>query len=185
MEFSTTHDYPAGLDRLWAAFGQPGYPRQKYLALGARLVRLDRFDACADTIDVDLERVVSLDTVALPAWTRHLLGDAQTLRHRTAWRRVSPHRVEACLDIVPLGLPVQARGTGSIDELPAGTSRMRLSWRVDSRLPVLGARVERIFADQVRAALDEDHRFTLGLLRQTAPARQSRAPRRTGATARR
>lgn len=169
MEFSTRHDYPAGLDRLWAAFGQPDYPRQKYLALGARSVRLDRFEADEQAIEVELERVVPLDAAQLPAWARRLLGREQALRQHSAWHRVSPDRVEARLEIVPAGLPVQARGIGAIVEQPAGTSRMALDWRVDSSLPVLGARVERLFAQQVRSALDEDHGFTVVYLRQSAP----------------
>jgi len=36
MEFTLTQDFPAGLDGLWAVFGRPEYPQQKYLAL-ARL----------------------------------------------------------------------------------------------------------------------------------------------------
>jgi hypothetical protein len=171
MEFSTTHDYPAGLDRLWAVFGRPEYPREKYLALGATAVRLDRFDADAQTIEVSLERVVPVAEARVPAWARRLLDHEQTLRHHTAWRRVLPRRVDARLEITPVGLPVQAHGTGSIVELSAGTSRMTLSWQVDSSLPMLGGRVERLFAEQVRTALDEDHRFTVRFLRQSAKAR--------------
>lgn len=171
MKFITTHDYPARLDRLWAAFGHPEYPRQKYLALGARAVRLDRFDADAQTIEVGLERVVPVAAAGMPAWLRRLLGREQTLRHRSAWRRVPPGRVDADLEIVPVGLPVQARGTGSIVELPAGTSRMTLTWQIDSSLPLLGDRVERLFAEQVRAALDEDHCFTVRFLQRSGDAR--------------
>jgi hypothetical protein len=39
MEFTITQDFPAGLDRLWAVFGRPDYPRRKYRAFGTgRLV---------------------------------------------------------------------------------------------------------------------------------------------------
>jgi hypothetical protein len=185
MEFSTSHDYPAGLDRLWATFGHPEYPQQKYLALGATAVRIDRFDADAQTIKVSLERVVPVAEARIPAWARCLLGREQTLCHDSAWRRVLPCRVDARLEITPVGLPVQARGTGSIVELPAGTSRMTLSWQIDSSLPMLGRRVERLFAEQVRTALDEDHRFTVRFLRQSAPARGGDAMQRPGQDARR
>jgi hypothetical protein len=42
---------------------------------------------------------------------------------------------------------------------------MELTWQVDS---ILGDRVERQFADQIRAALDDDHTFTLQYLHRTA-----------------
>jgi hypothetical protein len=42
---------------------------------------------------------------------------------------------------------------------------MELTWLVDS---MLGERVERQFADHIKAALDDDHTFTLQYLDQTA-----------------
>jgi hypothetical protein len=42
---------------------------------------------------------------------------------------------------------------------------MELTWQVDS---MLGEKVERHFADQIRAALDDDHTFTLQYLEQAA-----------------
>ncbi|WP_372526836.1 DUF2505 domain-containing protein [Piscinibacter sp.] len=166
MEFSLTQDFPAGLDRLWAAFGQPDYPQRKYLALGATAVRVQRFHITARAIEVDLERDVLVDKSRLPLWTRMLVGNQQTLRHRTAWRRVGPSQVGAELDISPSGLPVSAHGVGTIIEPVPGTTRMVLTWRVHS---MLGERVERLFVDQIRAALDDDHAFTLEYLRGIEP----------------
>jgi hypothetical protein len=39
-----------------------------------------------------------------------------------------------------------------------------LHWQVDAKLPILGDKVERLFADEIRAALDDDHAFTLQYL---------------------
>ena len=164
-----TQDFPAGLDRLWAVFGQPDYPRAKYAALGAAAVRVTRFEATAQAIEVELERDVPVQSSALPAWARSLMGAQQTLRHRTAWRRTGPGQATAELDISPVGLPVHAQAVGSLVQTQAGTTQMRLTWRVRSAVPVLGGRVERLFAGQIRDALAADHAFTLGYLRQTSP----------------
>lgn len=164
IELELTQDFPANLDRLWAAFGQRDYPVQKYLALGATAVRTVRFIASAQAIDVELERDVLLDPRRLPSWARWLTDRRPTLRHRSAWRRASPTRATAELHIVPLGLPVQAHARGTITETSAGASRMALTWRVSSDLPVVGARVERLFADLIRTSLDADHAFTLRYL---------------------
>ena len=64
---------------------------------------------------------------------------------------------------VPVGLPVRAHASGTIVESASGYTRMELTWQVDS---VLGERVERQFADQIKAALDDDHTFTLQYLDQ-------------------
>ncbi len=177
MEFATTQDYPAGLDRLWAVFGHPEYPQAKYLALGATAVRLRRFEASAQCIEVDLERDVPLAKSRLPGWARKLLGREQTLRHCTRWRRIGATQIAAELDIAPSGLPVRAHGAGTLVEVAPGTTRMALVWHVDSSLPLMHAGVERLFADQVRAALEDDHRFTVGYL-QGAGKRRHRGARK-------
>lgn len=163
MEFTLTHDFPAGLDRLWAAFGHREYPQRKYLALGAKAVRVRRFHATAQAIEVELERDVSVDKSRLPLWARWLVRSEQTLRHQSAWRRVGPAQVAAELDILPVGVPVRAHGSGTIVEAAPGTTRMVLTWHVDS---MLGEKVERLFANQIRTALEDDHTFTLQYLQR-------------------
>jgi hypothetical protein len=168
VEFTVSQDFPAGLDRLWAAFGHPDYPQRKYRALGATALRLQSFHATASSIEVELERDMPVAASALPAWARTLVRSEQTLRHRSRWRRLGPTQVSAELDIEPVGLPVRSHGTGSIVEVAPGATRMVLHWQVTSTLPVLGRKLERLFADQVRAALHADHAFTLQYLAQAA-----------------
>jgi hypothetical protein len=169
MEFSFSQDFPAGLGRLWAAFGRPDYPQRKYRALGATAVRLQSFHATASRIEVALERDLRVDASALPAWASTLMRSEQTLRHRTTWQRLGPTQISAELDIEPVGLPVLAHGTGSIVETAPGATHMVLDWHVTSSVPILGRRVERLFADQLRAALIADHAFTLQYLAQAGP----------------
>jgi hypothetical protein len=169
VRFTTTQDYPAGLDRLWATFGQPTYPQAKYRALGATQVRVLRFEVGARSIEVELERTLPVDPRQLPLWARRFVGTEQTLVHRTAWRRIDATHIDAVLAIEPVGLPVRARGSGGITEVATGTSRLSLSWQVESRLPLLGDRVEQLFAEQVRSALEQDHRFTLDALQAPHP----------------
>lgn len=169
MEFTLIQCFPAGLDRLWAAFGRPEYPQRKYRALGATRLRLHRFHVTAQAIEVELERDVAVDPSRVPAWLQTVIGPTQTLRQHTKWRRASPTQVMAELDISPVGLPVRAHGDGTIVETETGTTRMTLTWRVTSMVPVVGNRVERLFANQIRAALADDHRFTLQYLQHMPP----------------
>jgi len=169
MDFTLTQYYPTGLDRLWAVFGRPEYPQRKYAALGATAFRLQRFDVTAHAIEVELERDVPVDPSRLSPWVRRMVGSKQTLRHRTRWRRVSPTRVTAELEISPISLPVRARGVGTIIETAPGMTQMKLDWNVTSMVPMVGEKIERLFADQVRTALEDDHAFTLQYLQQVAP----------------
>jgi hypothetical protein len=169
MQFSVVQAFPAGLDRLWAVFGRRDYPTRKYLAMGASAVRIARFEAGPSAIAVDLARDVPVDPARVPGWARALVGTEQTLAHRTVWRREDPTHVSAELDIEPVGLPVRAHGSGSIVQTPAGDACMTLHWRVTSGVPVMGRNIERLFAEQIRAALADDHAFTLQYLESAPP----------------
>jgi len=166
MQLSLTQDFPAGMDRLWAVFGRPDYVQQKYAALGAGALRLLHFECSATLIALELERALPLDPARMPAWARRLVGSTLNLRQRSRWRRLGPTQVEAELEIAPLGLPVHAQGHGQISEIAGGSCRMQLSWQLRSALPLLGGRVERLLAEQLKRALAQDHAFTLSYLRQ-------------------
>jgi len=170
MDFTVTQYFPMGLERLWVVFGRPEYPERKYSALGATAFRMKQFHVTEQTIEVELERDVPVDPSRLPPWVRTMVGSTQTLRHRTRWRRVSPTRVNAELDISPINLPVRARGVGTIVEIAPEMTRMDVTWQVKSIVPMIGDKIERLFADQVRTALDADHAFTLQYLQQVSPA---------------
>ena len=43
-------------------------------------------------------------------------------------------------------------------------TRMQITWRVQSALPLIGGRVEQLLADQIGAGLAADHEFTLKFL---------------------
>lgn len=172
IELKLTQDFPTGLERLWATFGRDDYPRQKYLALGATAVRTNRFSATAQAIDVELERDVPVDPRRLPPWARALIGNQQTLRQRSAWRRAGPTQATAELGISAVGLPVRAHGLGTIAETSPGSSRMVLTWRVESNVPFIGHKVEQLFTDLIRTSLDADHSFTLRYLEASGPHRR-------------
>lgn len=171
MQFELVHDYPAALDRLWMTFGQAGYLRRKYAALGAIALRLLRFEADAARINVELERDMSTDAARLPPWARTFVGRSQTLHQRSTWRRLSPSQAIASLDIVPEGLPVHAHGAATIDEVNPRYTCMRVTWRVESAAPVIGARVARLFGDEMRRGLVADHAFTLRYLAEVGATR--------------
>jgi hypothetical protein len=163
--FEIVQDFPARLDRLWSVFGRADYPRRKYLSMGATEVRLRAFRAAPTAIDVDLERDVPVDRERLPAWARAVAGSRQALHHVTHWRRIDATHATGELEIAAVGLPVHAQGAGAIAERADGRTRMTLEWQVSARLPVVGRALERLFADQLRQALDADHAFTLAYLR--------------------
>lgn len=165
MQFDLTQEFPVGLEQLWAALGRADYVEQKYRALGSTSLRILKFSADADLIEVELDRQAPVAREELPVWARFLSGNQQAMHHHTRWRRAGLARVDAEFDISALGIPVSARGTGTVVELSPGHSRMTLHFDVRSASAALQSSVARVFAQQVKHALQEDHAFTLAYLR--------------------
>ena len=168
VKLEVTQAFPAGLDRLWKVFGRPEYTEQKYRALGSSGVRVRRFDATEREIRVELERLSPVTVARVPAWARPFVGDKQSMRHATTWRRTNSKRIEAALEIDPVGQPVAARGTGEVAEIDPTHSRLTLHFDVTCRIPRLGAKVAAMYASQIEEALRADHAFTLRYLREAA-----------------
>lgn len=165
MEFDLTQDFPVGLERLWTALGRADYIEQKYRSLGSTSIRILKFSADAESIEIELDRQAPVAKDELPVWARVISGTWQTMRHHTRWKRLGLGRVDAELDICALGKLVSATGTGSVVELSPRHSRMTLHFDVRSTSPALKSSVAEVFARQVKHALQADHTFTLDYLR--------------------
>jgi hypothetical protein len=164
LKFSLRQDYPTSLARLWTALGHRGYVERKYRSLGTDAVRVLKFNATDEIIEVELQRSAPVAREKLPAWARPFVGHQQLICQHTRWRRVGPTHIEAELDLAPVGMQVHAHGVGSVVELSACRTRMTLRFDVQCTLPALGDKAARLFADQVREALRADHAFTQAYL---------------------
>jgi hypothetical protein len=164
MRFNLTQDFPVGLEQLWTALGRADYVEQKYRSLGSTSLRVLTFSAGADVIEVELDRQATVAREELPVWARFLAGNQQAIHHHTRWRRAGLARVDAEFDISALDIPVRARGTGAVVELSPNHSRMTLNFDVRSTSAALRSSVTRVFAQQVKRALQADHAFTLAYL---------------------
>lgn len=125
VQFDLTQDFPVGLERLWAALGRRDYIERKYLSLGSSSLRLLKFSADAQSIEVEIERQAPVARDELPVWARVLSGERQAMHHGTRWRRAGPDRIDVELDIQAAGLRVGAKGIGSVVEAPRGIRAWR------------------------------------------------------------
>lgn len=181
IAFALEHDYPAALGALWLALGRREYVDGKYHALDGVPPRILRLHADAATIDVELERTRAVVPSALPAWARRFATRAQVLHQRSRWRRLGPRRADVQLDVEPSRLPLRARCRGEAVEQGPGCTRLAWHVRVRCDVPLVGAAAARLFARELRGALDADHAFTLDHL---AALQRHDGTRAAGAAAR-
>lgn len=168
MKFDLRQEFPVGLERLWTALGRAAYVEQKYRALGSTSLRILKFSASPELIEVELDREAPVDGKQLPVWARVFSGKAQAMHQKTRWKRADPSRIEAEVDISAVRVLVSAKGVGSVVEVSPVHSRMTLHFHVSSASPILKSKVARLFAQQVKSALADDHEFTVDYLRRSA-----------------
>jgi hypothetical protein len=184
VNFEIAQDFPASLARLWEALGRRDYVDQKYIALGSTSLQVKQFDSSPQRIEVRLERTLGIEASGLPAWARWLSGRPQRLTHHTCWTRAGAKQVDVELRVSTQDHAVDADATGSVIELDSGRTRMRLSVTVNCSVPALGRQIAKVFADQMKQALEQDHAFTVRYLMRAA-ARPADAATRTAGTRRR
>jgi hypothetical protein len=165
VEFDLTQDFPASLERLWTALGSADYVKHKYRSLGSTSLRIVKLIASAEAIEVVLERQAPVARERLPVWARVASGRDQAMRQHTRWRRTGHGRVDVEFDLALMNMPVSAKGSGSVVEVSPRQTRMTLHFDVASGTPAFKSGVARLFAQQVKAALEADHAFTLEYLR--------------------
>lgn len=164
MDFTVNHTFPAGLDGLWRACAQPDYAQRKYGSLDAAAPQVHAFRVGARTIDVELDRTISVAHHSLPAWTRPFVAPTLRLHQHTHWRRTNRTELAADIRVTLAGLPVRAHATVQVSEITPATTRMSTHWTVKAAVPLMRGVVEHVFAQQLRRSLDADHAFTVAYL---------------------
>lgn len=177
LQFTTRQRYPVSLGSLWRACTQRAYPQRKYLALGARSVRLLAFKVEPRHVEVELERTLDLPLARLAGWLpeplRGHVPESVVLHHQTRWWRTGPGTAKLDVKVAPAALPLRAEASGSLLQLSPDCTEMQMHWLLHCDLPWLADGALRLFEQQMRRALRRDHAFTLGWLRD---AQADRAP---------
>lgn len=180
VNFEIAQDFPASLTRLWEALGRRDYVERKYIALGSTALQIRQFDSSPQRIEVRLERTPHVEMSGLPVWARWLSGRPPRLTHHTCWTRAAAKQVDVALRVFTQDHAAEADATGTVIELDSGRTRLRLSVAVKCSVPAVGGRIAKVFAEQMKRALDRDHSFTVGYLLHDATEARDAATRVPG-----
>lgn len=171
VSFHLNQSFPARLGGLWTALGRRHYVESKYFALGSTDLCVFEFDVGERVINVVVERCIRTAGNAVPVWARPFFSGTHVLHQHTRWTRVDERSAGVELEIWPVGKPIRARGDGAVVESSAQSTQMKLHMTVLCAIPAIGTQVAQLFADQLKQALWQDHRFTLSYLEASTGAR--------------
>lgn len=153
-KFTTTEQYDADMDAMWAMMSQREHYLRKFEACGATNVSLTTFTADGDSITVVNERDVPAD---LPGFAKKIIGDTNHVTQTERWTRAGDS-ASCAIEIAVKNLPGGTTGTMSIT--PSGSGCTQTA-DLDIKIPVplVGGRLEGLMHEQTGVQFAEEKAF--------------------------
>lgn len=136
------------------------YLRDKLRAVGGPRAELVSWEQDERGVTVVLHQAVPDD--AMPSFLRSVLPSGLTIRRTETWTS-SGGSVHAVVD----GAPGTITGTMRLEPDPAGCV-LEGQLTAEVELPLVGAKVEKVIADNVATLMETEYQFTLDWLRNSA-----------------
>lgn len=156
--FDVQTDSPAGVDEIFAAFGDKNYWHARIAEFGGGATTLDTLDVGADgSVAVATTQDLRHDLLPRPL-TKVFRGNL-SIRRTEAWRRSEDGEVSGAVTISASGVPGSGAGDAALVALPDG-SRLTLRGTVEVKIPLVGGRVEKVICDQIVVEIPQLQRFT-------------------------
>ncbi|MBL0888709.1 DUF2505 domain-containing protein [Myceligenerans sp. I2] len=161
MHLTVDLTYPASLDEVSAMLADVRFVRWRSERAvragtpgGGTVERADVTGSADHGFTVVVRRTLATDQI--PAHARSFVGGALEIRQAEAWEAASDGRRVGTLSVEILGAPVRITGTGRLQPLPDGGTRLTYDGDVRATVPLFGAVVEDAAVKAVRTALEEE-----------------------------
>lgn len=148
----------AGVDEVFAAFGDPDYWQARLAAFGNGKATLDELaEESDDTVTVAV--TVSLLRDRLPGVYTQLYGGDVRMVRTERWSRRADGAVDGTISATLSGAPLSVAGDALLAPTPEG-SRLDYTARVTARVPLLGGKIEGYVVARAGEEIPEIQRFT-------------------------
>ncbi len=155
MEIQAQHAYAMDIDKLFAAFGQRETILAKLQAMGARNIKIERCDATATSLDVQIHREVPTDA---PGVLKKFLGDWSPVAYRESWHGTPGKEYRASFEVHLEGVPVQI--TGSMVLTPEGQGTVnRLTMSITCGIPFVGGKLAEFIGHNSEKTIADEYQF--------------------------
>lgn len=156
--FDVQTDSPAGVQQVFAAFGDEGYWRDRITEFGGGATTLDRLEVDADGA-VSVSTTQDLRNDLLPGPLKKVFRGTLSVVRTEAWHRTGAESVQGSVTISASGVPGSGMGTATVAAAPSG-SQFRFTGTVEVKIPIVGGRVEKAICDQIVTEIPQLQRFT-------------------------
>ena len=161
MKYSERIDYPQTSAQLLPVFSNPAFFEAKYAATGAHDIRVLETEHGNGRFRIKVSRKVPTD-VPIPSFARSLVPQDITLIQTDSW---DLEKGVGSLDIEFVGIPVRVHCELLLKDV-AGKAVEDLHFDIKVNVPLIGGKLEKLLADDLKVKFTKDTAVTLGMLPQ-------------------
>lgn len=160
-------DYPKSVDAVMHLFTDRNYFEQKYALMGCENIRvLDSRRVSGESfhIRVSMRQKAS---APVPGFAQKFISEWQETTQRDSW---NVHTGTGEIEIDVAGVPASITAEMSLYSTGPKSAKNDVVFQVSVKLPLVGAKLEKLIAEDIKAKAAKDHEATLQLLSQAPTA---------------
>ncbi|SDZ11600.1 Protein of unknown function [Saccharopolyspora shandongensis] len=160
IEYRSTYEWPAA--RVFAVLIDPDHLRERLRVVGGDNELLEH-EATESGARFRIRQGVRAE--AVPAIARAVVGGDLAIDRAEEWRREADGSFAGEVTAGALAMPRAITAVQRLRALPAGAAcEFVVEGEVKVAIPLLGGKLEGLFAGEVRGLLESEHEFTTGWL---------------------
>ncbi|MEV0699030.1 DUF2505 domain-containing protein [Saccharopolyspora sp. NPDC050389] len=157
IEFRSTYEWPAAL--VFAVLIDPGYLRERLRVLGGDNELLEH-EATENGVWFRIRQGVRAEVI--PSVARTVVGGDLAIDRAEEWSREADGGFAGEVTAGALVMPRSITAVQRLRDLPAGAGcEFVVEGDVKVAIPLLGGKLEDLFAREVRGLLEAEHEFTV------------------------
>ena len=152
MNFSIELQYPAAAETVMKMVIDKRYFERKYQALEVADFAITNHQLSSEAFSIDF-RFRAAGATNIPDFAKRFVGDAIRVKQTERWQIAQR---KGSIDIDIAGAPVSVHADMQLSAKGAKQSTLRLDWTVRCGVPLLGGKVEKLIAEDVRRRAEAD-----------------------------
>jgi hypothetical protein len=164
MNFSIELQYPAAAETVMKMVVDKRYFERKYQALEVADFTITQHQVSDQTFGIDF-RFRAAGATNIPEFAKKFVGDAIRVKQAERWQIAQR---KGTIDIDIAGAPVSVHADMQLFAKDANRSMLRLDWTIRCGVPLLGGKVEKLIAEDVRRRAEADGAISAKLVSEYA-----------------